>query len=80
MRVQEIKMPAGEWAPGKLPVMCICDAYVVAWVATLITEWVAEVIVRDGSIVARNPKEQIGRACLNIQLPQVLSISEANML
>ena len=40
MRVQEIKMPAGEWAPGKLPVMCICDAYVVAWVATLITEWV----------------------------------------
>ena len=57
MRVQEIKMPAGEWAPGKLPVMYICDAYVVAWVATLIAEWVAEVIIRDGSIVARNPTE-----------------------
>ena len=73
-------MPGREIPTSKLPVTFICDAHVVAWVATLITEWVAEVIVRDGSIVARNPKEQIGRACFNIQLPQVLSISEANML
>ena len=80
MRVQNIKMPACEWAPGKLPVVCICDAYVVAWVATLITEWVTEIVIRDGSIVARNPKEQVGRASFNTQLPQVLSLSEANML
>ena len=79
MRVQEIKMPAGEWAPGKLPVMRIGNAYVVVGTATLITEWMAKIVVRNGSIVARNSEEQVGRACFNIQFPQVLSIGKAHM-
>ena len=66
MRAQEIKMPAGEWAPGKLPVMYIRDAYVVAWVATLIAEWMAEIVVRSGSIIARDSEEQVGGASFNI--------------
>ena len=54
MRLQKIKMPACEWAPGKLPVMCICDAYVVMRTAAVIAKWVTKIKVRYGSIISWN--------------------------
>ena len=60
--------------------MRIGNAYVVVGAATLIIEWMAEIVVRNGSIIARDPEEQVGGASFDIQLTQMLSVSKTHML
>ena len=60
--------------------MRICNANVIVGAATLIVEWMAEIVVRNGSIIARDPEEQVRGASFNIQLTHVFSISKTYML
>ena len=53
-------------APAKLPILRICNAYVVVGVATLIIERMAKNAIRSGSIIARDPKKQVRGASFNI--------------
>ena len=59
-------MLACKSAPAKLPVLRICNAYVVVGIATLIIEWMAKTVIRDGSIIAKDPKKQVRGASFNI--------------
>ena len=52
LRMQEIKILACESAPGKLPVLRICDANVAMRIAAVIAEWVTKNIVWYGNIIS----------------------------
>ena len=52
MSMQQIKMLACEGAPGKLPVLVVCDADVVVGCAIVIAQWVTRIIVRYGSKIS----------------------------